>query len=250
MQLSQLVGYLDEYLRVREVPDSSEALNGLQVGGRGEVSRVAAAVDLCEATVRLAAGQGADFLIVHHGLFWGGLRPLTGPQLRRVGGLLSHDIALYGAHLPLDLHREVGNNSLLARALGVAIKGEFGEAHGIAIGVWGELALSRAELGQRLARVLGTPPKVLPFGPETIQRVGIVSGAAGGMIGQAAAAGLDTFITGEGMHHCYFEAEELGRNVFLGGHYATETMGVKALAEHLQARFGLPWVFLDHPTGL
>jgi dinuclear metal center YbgI/SA1388 family protein len=250
MQLSQLVGYLDEYLRVREVPDSSEALNGLQVGGRGAVTRVAAAVDLCEATVRLAAEQGADFLIVHHGLFWGGLRPLTGPQLRRVAGLLSHDIALYGAHLPLDLHQDVGNNPLLARALGVTIKGEFGESRGVAIGVWGELAVSRSELEQRLARSLGTPPKVLPFGPETTQRVGIVSGAAGGMIGQAAAAGLDTFITGEGMHHCYFEAEELGLNVFLGGHYATETMGVKALAEHLQARFGLPWVFLDHPTGL
>src|SRR5467141_3851850 len=233
MQLSQLVGYLDEYLRVREIPDSSEALNGLQVGGRAEVTRVAAAVDLCEATVRLAAEQGVDFLIVHHGLFWGGLQPLTGPRLRRVAGLLSHDIALYGAHLPLDLHHDVGNNPVLARALGIKITGQFGESRGVAIGVWGELAVSRAELEQRLARALGGPPKVLPFGPERTQR---------GMIGQAAAAGLDTFITGEGMHHCYFDAEELGLNVFLGGHYATETMGVKALAEHLQSRFGLPWV--------
>src|SRR2546422_1615159 len=151
MQLSQLVGYLDDYLRVRDVPDASEALNGLQVGGRAEVTRVAAAVDLCEATVRLAAERGADFLIVHHGLFWGGLRPLTGPQLRRVAGLLKHDIALYGAHLPLDLHSDVGNNPVLARELGVTIKGEFGESRGVAIGVWGELAVSRAELEQRLA---------------------------------------------------------------------------------------------------
>jgi len=250
MQLSQLVGYLDDYLRVRDVPDASEALNGLQVGGRAEVTRVAAAVDLCEATVRLAAEGGADFLIVHHGLFWGGLRPLTGPQLRRVAGLLKHDIALYGAHLPLDLHSDVGNNPVLARELGVTIKGEFGESRGVAIGVWGELAVSRAELEQRLARTLGAPPKVLAFGPETTRRVGIVTGAAGGMIGQAAAAELDTFITGEGLHHSYFDAEELGLNVLLGGHYATETMGVKALAAHLQSRFGLPWVFLDHPTGL
>ncbi len=250
MQLSQLVGYLDEYLRVRDVPDSAEALNGLQVGGRAEVTRVAAAVDLCEATVRLAAEHGADFLIVHHGLFWGGLRPVTGPQLRRVTGLLRNDIALYGAHLPLDLHPDVGNNPVLARALGVTVMGEFGELRGLAIGVWGECAVSRSELERRLAETLGARPRVLAFGPETTRRVGIVTGAAGGMIGQAAAAGLDTFITGEGTHHNYFDAEELGLNVFFGGHYATETVGVKALAEHLQVRFGLPWVFLDHPTGL
>ncbi len=250
MQLAQLVGYLDEYLRVRDIPDSAEALNGLQVGGRSEVTRVAVAVDLCEATVRLAAEHRADFLIVHHGLFWGGLRPLTGPQLRRVAGLLSHDIALYGAHLPLDLHAEVGNNPVLARALGVTVMGEFGESRGVAIGVWGECAVSRAELEGRLARTLGARPKVMAFGPDQTRRVGIVTGAAGGMIGQAAAAGLDTFITGEGMHHSYFDAEELGLNVFFGGHYATETVGVKALAEHLHVRFGLPWEFLDHPTGL
>jgi|SRR5438128_2304071 len=250
MQLSQLVDYLDEYLRVRDIPDSVEALNGLQVGGREEVNRVAAAVDLCEATVRLAAERGADLLIVHHGLFWGGLRPLTGAQLRRVAGLVRHDIALYGVHLPLDLHPDVGNNPVLARALGVSVKGAFGESRGVTIGVWGECTMPRAELEGRLVQTLGVPPRVLAFGPETTRRVGIVTGAAGAMIGQAAAAGLDTFITGEGMHHSYFEAEELGVNVFFGGHYATETVGVKALAEHLQMRFGLPWVFLEHPTGL
>ena len=110
--------------------------------------------------------------------------------------------------------------------------------------------MSRDELRRRLSRTLGAEPKLMAFGPETTSRVGIVTGAAGSMIGQAAAAGLDTFITGEGMHHAYFDAEELGLNVFFGGHYATETVGVKALAEHLHVKFGLPWVFLDHPTGL
>src|SRR2546428_13840379 len=186
MQLSQLVGYLDDYLRVRDVPDASEALNGLQVGGRAEVTRVAAAVDLCEATVRLAAERGADFLIVHHGLFWGGLRPLTGPQLRRVAGLLKHDIALYGAHLPLDLHSDVGNNPVLARELGVTIKGEFGESRGVAIGVWGELAVSRAELEQRLPRTLRPPPQGPAFRPRASQPVGARSGAPGGLSGPEA----------------------------------------------------------------
>ena len=250
MRLDELVTYLDEYLRVREVPDATHALNGLQVANGGEVTRIAAAVDLCEATVQLAAAQGADLLLVHHGLFWGGLRPLVGPGYRRVAGLLRHNIALYGAHLPLDRHPDVGNNAVLARALGLAVRGEFGEAYGAPVGVWGELHLERAGLQQRLADVLGVIPRLMPFGLGDVRRVGIVTGAGGSMIAQAAAAGLDTYITGEGPHHTFFDAEELGLNVFYAGHYATETVGVKALAEHLSLKFRLPWTFLDHPTGL
>ena len=127
MHLSQLVSYLDDYLRVREVPDYPEALNGLQVENAGEVTRVGAAVDLCEATVQLAATEGVDLLLVHHGLFWGGLRPLVGPRQRRVAGIVRHNIAVYSAHLPLDRHPDVGNNAVLARALGVVLRGEFGK---------------------------------------------------------------------------------------------------------------------------
>jgi len=236
MRLAELASYLDTYLRVADVPDSPGALNGLQVANSGDVTRVAAAVDLCEATVRMAAEQGSDLLLVHHGLFWGGPRPLTGPA--------------YSAHLPLDLHPEVGNNPRLARQLGVAVRGGFGEEYGVLIGVWGELDASRGALQQQLAAVLGAPPRVMPFGPEQVRRVGIVTGGGGSLIAQARAAGLDTYITGEGGHHTFFDAEELGLNVFYAGHYATETLGVKALAEHLGAKFGLPWTFLDHPTGL
>src|SRR6266545_1154649 len=214
MDLARLVAYLDDYLRVREVPDAPEALNGLQVANGGEVTRVAAAVDLCEATVGMAAEQGADLLLVHHGLFWGGLKPLTGPGYRRAAGLIGKGIALYSAHLPLDLHPEVGNNPVLARRLGVTVRGEFGEEYGVRIGVWGELDAPRAALGQQPA------------------------------------AGLDTYITGEGAHYTFFDAEELRLNVFYAGHYATETVGVQALAAHLEAKFGLSWTFLDHPTGL
>ena len=250
MLLAELVCYLDDYLRVRELPDAPEALNGLQVANAGEVTRIGAAVDLCEATVRMAAEQGADLLVVHHGLFWAGLRPITGPAYGRLAALFAKNIALYSAHLPLDRHPEVGNNAVLGRQLGIALRGEFGDYHGQPIGAWGELDLSREALRQKLAAILGATPRVLPFGTERVQRVGIVTGAGGSMIRQAAAAGLDTYVTGEGAHHDFFDAEELGVNVYFAGHYATETVGVKALAEHLSARFRIPWAFLDHPTGL
>jgi len=157
---------------------------------------------------------------------------------------------LYSAHLPLDLHPEVGNNAVLARQLGVSLRGEFGEEYGVQIGRWGEVDVSRDALARRLADITGSAPRLMPFGPERVRRVGVVTGAAGSMIAQAAATELDTFVTGEGPHHTFFDAEELHVNVFYAGHYATETVGVKALAEHLHVRFHLPWTFLDHPTGL
>jgi len=250
IDLAAVVSYLDRYLRTSEVPDAPNALNGLQLANGGTISRVTAAVDLCDATVQMAAQQGADLLLVHHGLFWGGMQPLTGRAYRRVAGLIRHNIALYSAHLPLDVHPEVGNNAVLAHRLGVARRGEFGEEYGMRIGVWGEVDIPRAVLAQRLGEVVGGHPRLMAFGPERVRRVGIVTGAAGSMIGQAAAQGLDTYITGEGAHHTFFDAEELGLNVFYAGHYATETFGVKALAERLCTEFDLPWTFLDHPTDL
>src|SRR5437870_12617123 len=250
MELTELVSYVDGYLRVLEVPDAPHAINGLQVANAGTVSRLAAAVDLCEATVRMAAEQGADVLLVHHGLFWGGLQPLTGRAHRRVAGLIANNIALYSAHLPLDLHPEVGNNAVLARQLGVSPRGEFGEEYGVPIGRWGEVDVPRDALERQLAALMGQAPRLMAFGPERVRRVGVVTGPAGPVFAQAAAAGLDTFVTGEGPHHTFFDAEELQLNVFYAGHYATETVGVQALAGHLRDRFQLPWTFLDHPTGL
>jgi dinuclear metal center YbgI/SA1388 family protein len=250
MLLAEVVNYLDAYLHVSEVRDWPEALNGLQLANPGEVTRIAAAVDACEATVRLAGEQGADLLLVHHGLFWGGLRPLTGPAHRRVAALIHRNIAVYSAHLPLDRHPEVGNNAVLARELGVAVRGEFGEVYGQPIGVWGELDVTREALRRKLAGVLGGAPRLMPFGPERVGRVGIVTGGAGDLIAQAHEARLDTYITGEGQHWTFFDAEELSMNVIYAGHYATETVGVRALSEHLREKFGLPWTFVDHPTGL
>src|SRR2546427_9724602 len=166
MRLDTLVHYLDDYLRLaEEVADAPEAMNGLQVVNSGEVTRIAAAVDLCEATVRMAAEQHVDFLLVHHGLFWGGLRPLVGPAYRRVAGLINENVALYAAHLPLDRHPEVGNNSVLAHMLDIKVRGDFGSYHGAPAGVWGEYHGTREELSWALTKALGTAPRAFPFGP-------------------------------------------------------------------------------------
>ncbi len=250
MKLDELVAYLDDYLRVRATRDDALALNGLQVESRGEVELVAVAVDACQAVIDEAAVRRAGLLIVHHGLFWEGLRPVTGRTYRRLAALMRHDIAVYSAHLPLDRHPEVGNNAVLARLLGMEVRGWWGEYQGAALGVWGELDVTRDALGERIGEKIGGSPRLLPGGPLRARRVGIVTGAGGAMIAEAKAAGIDTFITGEGKHHAFFDAEELGVNVFFAGHYATETLGVKALAEHLAERFHLPWTFIDHPTGL
>jgi dinuclear metal center YbgI/SA1388 family protein len=163
---------------------------------------------------------------------------------------LSSDVAVYSAHLPLDVHPEVGNNMRLAHALGITVQGGFGEYKGLVLGVWGELEVTRETLAARLDDILGVRVRLLAGGQEVLRRVGVITGGAGSMINAAVAAGLDAFVTGEGAHHTYFDAMESGINVYYGGHYATETFGVRALAEHLAQRFDLPWEFIDLPTGL
>lgn len=249
-ELAAVTSYLDTYLRIREIPDAPNALNGMQVENSGTVARVAAAVDACQATIDAAADRGANLLLVHHGLFWAGLEPVTGRHARRLRRLLTSDIALYAAHVPLDCHPEVGNNVVLARMLGLESLSRFGDYHGTAIGIAGRLDVPRQELVERLRACLGVEPHLIAAGPESVQRVGIITGGGGGEIRQARDAGVDTYVTGEGAHHTHFDAEEWSLNVVYAGHYATETVGVKALAGHLEQRFGLPWEFIDHPTGL
>lgn len=250
MKVAELTRWLDDYLRVSQVGDDPQARNGLQVANAGEATRVAVAVDACLAVFREAAARQADFLIVHHGLFWGGIEPLTGRNHARVTALLDSGIALYGAHIPLDVHPEVGNNALLAGLLDIPAAGAWGEYHGTASAIWGERDVARDELVRQMTQVLGTAPKVLACGPARARRIGVVTGAGGSLIAEAAALGLDTLVTGEGKHHSYFDAEELGVNVLYGGHYATETLGVRALGERLSRQFQLPCTFIDHPTGL
>ncbi len=250
MNLTDITCHLDEYLRIATVPDSDRALNGLQVENSGAVERIVAAVDASQASIEFAAARGrGTLLLVHHGLFWDGNLPLTGRRHRRLAAALRGDVAVYSAHNPLDLHPEVGNNPLLAARLGIPVEEWWGAYQGVPIGVLGTVDLPREELADRLRRVLVGRVQLIPGGPERCRRVGIVTGGAGMMIAAARDAGCDTFVTGEGTHHTWFDAMEGGINVLYGGHYATETLGVKALAEKLGGSFGLPWTFFDLPTG-
>jgi dinuclear metal center YbgI/SA1388 family protein len=255
--LADVVAHLDELLRIREVPDEPNAVNGLQVENHGRIGRIIAAVDASQATIdQVVSRAGADpvppLLIVHHGLFWDGNQPVRGRRYRRLAALLEHDVAVYSAHIPLDVHPEFGNNAVLAGQLGLTASESLDWYKGVPIGVQGVLEpeVTRDELVRRLERLLDSRARLIPGGPDHSRRVGIITGAAGGRIGAARDAGLDTFITGEGPHHSFFDAMELGVNVIYGGHYATEQVGVKAVAAHLADRFQLPWEFHHHPTGL
>ncbi len=251
MKTEELVSYLDEYLRVREIEDTSQ--NGLQVEGPAEVRKVAFAVDACQAAAERAVAEKAQLLIVHHGLFWEKPRRLVGPLFRQARTLILGGCGLYAAHLPLDAHPEVGNNAVLAGQLGLQDIRPFGRYHGVDIGVAGTLEppLPIPTLIGRLIQTLQVPPvRVLASGPPEAHRVAVISGDAVSMLEEVAEAGLDTFITGETRHGAFHAVAERGMNVLFAGHYATETVGLRALARHLEGRFGLETVFLDLPTGM
>jgi dinuclear metal center YbgI/SA1388 family protein len=248
--ISALAEYLDSYLDTANVPDYATALNGLQVQGTRAVSKVALAVDASLAAIAEANRRECDLLIVHHGLFWDGLGPLTGRRYRKVKACLDSGLAVYASHIPLDLHPEVGNSAVLARAAGIELRGKWGLYKGVPIGVWGTLEITREALAARLDELLGVRVRLLAGGPEILRRIGVVTGAGGSMINEAIAEGLDALISGEGAHHTFFDAMEGGINVYYGGHYATETWGVKALGAHLQEKFGVEVAFLELPTGL
>ena len=249
MKLESLVEYVDDYLRVSDFPDYPNAYNGLQVQGTAEVRGICAAVDASEAAINAAAERGSDLLLVHHGLFWDGGVPVTGRRFRKLSALLRNEVALYSAHLPLDAHPEVGNCALLARALEIDIERGFGTFKGADVGWMGTTSETRQSLRDRLADVLQVQVRLIDGGPAKIDRVAVVTGAGGSMIGEAARSSADALVTGEGAHHTYIDAMEYGINVYYAGHYATETLGVRALASHLEGRFGIPWQFLDFPTG-
>ena len=248
--LSEIVTYIDRFLRVRDVGDWDNALNGLQIENSGRVTRIGAAVDVSTRVLREATNKNVDLLIVHHGLFWPGLQPIRGALRRQLRLAFENDIALYGAHLPLDIHPKVGNNAQLAAALGLKSAQPFLEEKGQPVGLKLRASVPRRELVRKLRTAVNGSVKVFDFGPKQTRRIGIVTGAAGSEIYRVADERIDTFITGEAPHWAAVAAEELGLNFLLGGHYATEVFGVKALAAHLSKRFRVPWEFIDCPTGL
>ena len=268
--LTEIVRYTDNFLRIREVGDWDNALNGLQIENSGRVTRIGAAVDVSTRVFTESARKKIDLLIVHHGLFWPGLQPVRSALRGQLQIAFANDIALYSAHLPLDIHRKVGNNAELARALGLplGVRGHvrafksgdmspqsksaqpFLEEKGQPIGLKVRASMPRSELVRKLRRALNGRVKVFDSGPKQTRVISIVTGGAGSEIYRVAQENIDTFITGEAPHWAAVAAEELGMNLLLGGHYATEVFGVKALAAHLSKRFKIPWTFINRPTGL
>jgi dinuclear metal center YbgI/SA1388 family protein len=247
--LYDMVAFLDTHLQVAIIPDDPNALNGLQVEAGERVHKVACAVDADEWTIDEACRQKADLLLVHHGLFWGGNRPLVGAKARKLRRCFESGLSVYSAHLPLDAHPECGNNIELVRGLGLVPEATFGRFHGIDIGFTAKCDFSVEELENRLRKTVGRFQRQ-GRGRELIRRVGVVSGGAGSLVGSAASAGLDALITGEGAHYMALEAEEQGIHLFLAGHYRSEVFGVQALGRLLESKYGLPHFFLEHDTGL
>lgn len=254
--LDDVARHLDTVLRTSDVPDYPGAMNGIQVEHTGPVTRCAVAVDASVQTIAAAVTGGANLLVVHHGLFWGGSQPLRGRVFQRVRRLLAHDVAVYASHLPLDLHPTLGNNALMARELGLTPSAGFAHFQSIAVGLMGDTDIESAVLAERcdaLARREGGRLVTLGMtaGRRT-RRWALCTGAgvSSDSLREAAAAGVDTLIVGEGPHHTAVEAMELEIAVMYAGHYATETFGVRALGAEIERAFGIPWSFVAAPTGL
>jgi len=250
IQLGNLTAFLDSELRLSEFP-GDESINGLQIEGRDRITKIGLAVDACEAVFEKAKDRGVNFLLVHHGLIWGGIKSVTGVTRSRIKTLLDSGISLYACHLPLDWHPLYGNNAELLRVLSIDKKGEFGEYHGKRIGYWGKTAspMRIAEFVKLVDKTLKTKSSCVDF-KKKVRNVGVVSGGGWSAIYDAEAMGVDTFLTGEPSHSAYHLAREIGVNLIFAGHYATETFGVKAVGQMLKKKFSLPAEFIDYPTGL
>lgn len=251
IQLQSIVNFLDETLSVAAIKDAPVALNGLQVENNGQVSKVALAVDGCQKTIDDAIAAGADLLVLHHGIYWCGLRPMTGWFRRKIMSCLEHNLAIYAAHLPLDMHPQLGNNAGIAAALGLADCQPEISCHGQMIGLSGVFGGSVGDLKAAYAAVTGAVVTGVIHDPSApAGRVALCSGAGGEEIYQLQAKGYKTYLTGEENHWVCYTAADMGLNILFAGHYATETFGVKAVGGLLAARYGLPTVFIDNPTGM
>ncbi len=243
--LADLTSFCDTLTRRAEFKDFTGSHNGLQVANTGKVRRIAAAVDAGLAAFEAATRLGADFLIVHHGLYWEPSVPVVGKHHAKMRHLMVNDLAVYASHLPLDAHPEIGNNALLAKVLGLTVGEGFLPYEGKPIGLLAPFGKPRSELRERLGAAFPKGFQSIEFGPETPRVIGILTGSGASAVSHLKAAGVDTLITGELRQQHFNQAQEEGLNLYLCGHYATETFGVKALAERCAKEFGLPWDFIE-----
>jgi dinuclear metal center YbgI/SA1388 family protein len=254
--LAEIARFLDATLDVAGIPDYPSAVNGIQLENSADITHVATAVDFSAITVDAAVAANAQLLVVHHGMFWGGVQPITAHRYGRLRALISNDVAVYSAHLPLDVHPELGNNALLARRLGLEPGGRFFRYQTIDVGLTGECDLPTRTIAERagdLAAAFRGTLVTTPFDSDRrTRRWGICTGAGAdsSSLKEAARRGIDTLIVGEGPHHTAVEARELGIVVLYAGHYATETLGVRALGDLLATTFGVTTTFVDAPSGL
>ena len=254
--LATIATHLNTLLDTASIPDYAGALNGVQLANRGPITRIAASVDISRRVVEQVIQADANLLIVHHGMFWGGAQPVIGAAYERMRLLITHNVAVYSSHLPLDAHASLGNNVLLARTLGLEPTAGFARFKTVDVGVRGECDVDTTELCQRAdafarAHSGNARATLIPPGHRT-RRWGVCTGAGASSetLLEAQVLGLDTVIVGEGPHHTAVAADDLGIVVIYAGHYATETLGVRAIAEHLTAIFDIPSVFIPAPTGL
>jgi dinuclear metal center YbgI/SA1388 family protein len=254
--IHEIAEYADELLQSKIIPDYPNALNGLELENRSAITGIASAVDFSTRAITGAIAKNANLLVVHHGMFWEGSSHLTGPSYRRLWLLVENDIAVYSSHLPLDRHPTLGNNVLLARQLGLEPSGDFARFEGISIGVSGDSEIETAVLVERarhFAKSYESELRTTPFEKNRrTKRWAICSGAGASSdtLTEAREKRIDTLIVGEGPHWTAVYAEESDIVILYAGHYATETLGVRALVEHLGQRFALPSWFVSAPTGL
>lgn len=241
----EIIAWADEYLDVASYPDHGPM--GLQVTGAEDVRRIACGVSASRELFERAAEAGAQLVLVHHGLLWDKETRVVGPVMReRLRTLFDADLTLAAYHLALDAHPDVGNNALLADALGVERERRF--ADGLGFGGRLAAALSMSDFSARVQEHLGRMPLVFSYGPELVERVAICSGGAARYLPEAAGEGYDCFLTGEAAEPTKHAAKEAGIHFVAAGHYATETLGVRALAAKISDEFGVDWEFLDLPN--
>ena len=249
MELKTITDYLDNYLDIGAFHDDSA--NGLQVENTGTVEKIGLAVDACHEAIVKVGSAGCTLLVVHHGLFWGKQELVLGHFYKRIRALITADVGLYAAHLPLDGHPEVGHNIQIAKKVGLNNIEPFAQYYGKAIGVKGSLQDSQplGEVARSLEQSIGKCSALLQFGPEEINSIGIVSGSATEphLFQELKLQGIDLFVSGEPKHGAYYLAQEMGLNIFYGGHYLTETFGMKALGDHLERALSIPAEFIDAP---
>ena len=243
--LQDITQYCSRRLRLEEIEDFPGAANGLQFENNGQVTRIGAAVDAGMEPFGKAARAGVDLLLVHHGMFWGTSYPVSGILYQKYRFLMEHNLAVFSAHLPLDCHDELGNNACLMKNLNLKAKGKFLEFKGNRIGFLAEGGISRTELKSRLAKEFPGGVTSIECGSENPETIAVVTGSGAEAVAELEKAGADTLVTGEVRQHTYNQAQEAGVNLYLCGHYATETYGVKALAKELADNFSLPWEFIS-----